>query len=598
MSTEILRSRFFWKLYASYAALVVLGLIVVGVLTSRWVASDTVRETQRSLEVRARLLQDLATTALRDGADSVLRRHVVALGDETGTRITVIRADGVVVLDSDEDPVTMDDHGSRPEVLEAKDRGIGTATRFSRTIVANLMYVALAVPDTGATLGYVRTSVSLSAVRERMSALRDRLVLGGAFGALVALAIGLFVAQRVTRPLASMTAVAEAFSRGQYGQRVAQASNDELGVLASGFNRMAGQLEERMQTITEDRSKLLTILGGMVEGVVAVDSEQRVVHLNSAAGRILGVSPEASVGKPIWEITRIRQVGEAIEEALHQAHEVTVELDHETAAGERVVELQGAPLQNGHGGLVGAVLVLHDVTELRRLETVRQDFVANVSHELKTPITAIRGLIDTIVDDRAMPEETKTQFLLKIQNQSLRLSRLVTDLLTVARLESGAGLLETEPLDVASLVRRSAANFRTDADSNGIALSVEVPPEPVMVEGDGEALELMINNLLDNALKYTPGNGHVWARVSVDGDRAIIAVEDTGIGIAREHHDRVFERFYRVDKARSRELGGTGLGLSIVKHVCKAHGATIALASAPASGSTFTVNMPRMHLPE
>jgi two-component system phosphate regulon sensor histidine kinase PhoR len=588
----MLHSRFFWKLYASYAALVVLSLTVVGILSSRWIATDTVRETERSLRVRAHLLHDIAIQALRQGPDSSLQQRVVALGRETHTRLTVIRGDGVVVLDSDEDPSTMDNHGSRPEVLAAREEGMGMATRFSRTVVANLMYVALAVPNGGEPLGYVRTSVSLAAVRERMAALRNRVVLGGVLAAVIALLIGLFVARRVTRPLASMTAVAEALAQGNYGERVGRASRDEVGVLAGAFNRMAGQLQERLQTITEDRSKLLTILGGMVEGVVAVDGDQRVVHLNAAAGRILGVSPEESVGRPIWEVTRIRQVGEAIEEALRASREVTCELELEIGAQDRVVELQGAPLQNGQGGLVGAVLVLHDVSELRRLETVRQDFVANVSHELKTPITAIRGLIDTIVDDPAMPADTKSQFLAKIQNQSLRLSRLVTDLLTLARLESVAGLLETEPLDLAGVVRRSAANFRSDAETRGIALSIEVPPEPVTVGGDGEALELMINNLLDNALKYTPRDGDVTVRLEEENDAALVSVRDTGIGMAHEHHDRVFERFYRVDKARSRELGGTGLGLSIVKHICKAHNASISVESAPASGSTFTVRIP------
>jgi two-component system phosphate regulon sensor histidine kinase PhoR len=454
------------------------------------------------------------------------------------------------------------------------------------------MYVALAVPNGGEPLGYARTSVSLTAVRERMAALRNRVVLGGLLAAVIALMIGLFVARRVTRPLASMTAVAEALAIGSYDERVVRDTNDEVGILAGSFNRMADQLQERLQTISEDRSKLLTILGGMVEGVVAVDADQQVVHLNAAAGRILGVSPEECVGKPIWEVTRIRQVGEAIEEALHRSKEVISELELESGSQERIVELQSAPLQNGQGGLVGAVLVLHDVSELRRLETVRQDFVANVSHELKTPITAIRGLIDTIVDDPAMAAETKAQFLVKIQNQSLRLSRLVTDLLTLARLESVAGMLETEPLDLAAVVRRSAANFRSDADTRGITLTIEGPEDPVTIEGDGEALELMVNNLLDNALKYTPRNGQVWVRVGEESGQAVVEVRDTGIGIAREHHDRVFERFYRVDKARSRELGGTGLGLSIVKHICKAHNASITVASAPATGSTFTVRAP------
>ncbi|UCG89064.1 MAG: hypothetical protein JSW71_11205 [Gemmatimonadota bacterium] len=261
-------------------------------------------------------------------------------------------------------------------------------------------------------------------------------------------------------------------------------------------------------------------------------------------------------------------------------------------AEDKIVQLHTAPLQNAQGDLVGAVLVLHEVTELRRLETVRQDFVANVSHELKTPITAIRGLIDTIVEDGQMPNETRTRFLGKIQDQAMRLSLLVTDLLTLARLESADGLLTAEPLDMRESVRGSLSQFTASAEEQGIELVRDLPNTPVRIVGEHEALELVVNNLLDNALKYTPKGGRVWVRLDTDERSAILEVEDTGIGIAREHHTRIFERFYRVDKARSRELGGTGLGLAIVKHVCRTLGGSISVESEEGRGSTFRVVFP------
>jgi two-component system phosphate regulon sensor histidine kinase PhoR len=589
---SVLKSRFFWKLYAGYAALVLLAVVTVGVLVARRITDDTVTEIEDALHAQAVLLRDLATPALQGTADPSFPQRIRDLGAAVGTRLTVIRADGIVVADSDQDPAGMDNHGSRPEVLAARVEGRGTATRFSRTVAANLMYVAVRVSENAGLLGYARAAVPLTVIRERLAALRGMVVLGAAVAAVFALGIGLVVARRVTARLASLTAAAEAIAAGDYQRRVEGASEDELGALAAAFNRMAGQLEARMQTITEDRSKLLTILGGMVEGVIAVDPDERVVHLNAAAGRILGVSPVESVGRPIWQVTRVRKVSEAIDETLHGAREVTGELQLDADAADRIVELHGAPLKNGQGGLVGAVLVLHEVTELRRLETVRQDFVANVSHELKTPITAIRGLIETIVEDPEMPEETQARFLAKIHNQASRLSLLVTDLLTLARLESAAGALESEPLDLRDPVEASVKNLRPEAKERGVGLHWEPPGEPVRTLGDAEALELVVNNLLDNALKYTPEGGRIWVRVLAADDAATLEVEDTGIGIAREHHDRIFERFYRVDKARSRELGGTGLGLSIVKHVCRAHGGNIAVESAPASGSSFRVRLP------
>ncbi len=585
-------SRFFWKLYASYAVLVVLAVSVVGVLTSRRVGQDLLESVERSLSNRATLLAEVAGPVLAGVGGEHLQDRVEQLGRETGTRYTVIRLDGTVIADSDEDPSGMDDHGSRPEVLDARQEGRGVWRRFSRTVAASMMYVAVAVRRDGRELGFVRAALPLTAVRQRTAAVQENVLLGGLLAALIALAIGLFVTRRITAPLASMTVAAEAISRGEYQHRVGGGPRDEIGTLASAFNRMAVQLERRMETITEDRSKLLTILGGMVEGVVAVDREQAIVHLNAAAGRILGVAPEKSVGRPIWEVTRVREVSEAIAHALTEAQEVTEEVALEVSNQERIVQLHGARLENGEGNRVGAVLVLHDVTELRRLERVRRDFVANVSHELKTPITAIRGLVDTIIDDQEMPLAVRTDFLRKAQNQAVRLSLLVTDLLTLARLESADGIVEPERLDAREVIGRSVANFRPAAEARRLTLDVQLPQEPVMVLGDPEALELLVNNLLDNAVKYTGEGGQVDVRLASADGMMQLEVADNGVGISPEHHDRIFERFYRVDQARSRELGGTGLGLSSVKHICKAHHGTISVRSTLGVGSTFAVVLP------
>jgi two-component system phosphate regulon sensor histidine kinase PhoR len=304
------------------------------------------------------------------------------------------------------------------------------------------------------------------------------------------------------------------------------------------------------------------------------------------------VAPERSLGRPIWEVTRVRQVADAIAATLAGAREVTEEVALEVGSQERIVQLHGARLENGEGGRVGAVLVLHDVTELRRLERIRRDFVANVSHELKTPITAIRGLVDTIIDDDEMPTSVRTEFLRKAQNQAIRLSLLVTDLLTLARLESADGIVEPERLDVREIVGRSVANFRPAAEVRSLSLETQVPEEPVMVQGDPEALELLVNNLLDNAVKYSRDGGRVSVRLVAADATARLEVEDDGVGISPEHHDRIFERFYRVDQARSRELGGTGLGLSIVKHICKAHHGSVSVRSTLGVGSTFEVTVP------
>ena len=588
----MIRSTFFWKLYASYALLVVVGVMAVGALASRRVADEVFGDTETALRARAALMAEIAIPAL-DGDDGApLQRAVTRLGRETATRFTVMAADGSVLADSEEDPAGMDNHGSRPEVIAANEAGVGVATRFSRTVAANMMYVAIVVRDGNTVRGYVRAALPLTVVRERAAHLRWVMLIGGGLTAAAALAIGLFVTHRITAPLTSMRQVAEAIADGDYGQRVQARSMDEIGALASAFNRMGVQLEERMRTITEDRSKLLTILGGMVEGVVAVDRERRVVHLNRGAGRILAVDPATSEGRPIWEVTRVREVGEAIDEALTASTDVTREVSLVVGQQERTVRLHAAPLVDRDGERVGAVLVLHDVTELRRLERVRRDFVANVSHELKTPITAIRGLVETILDDTAMPAGVRTEFLGKVQNQSLRLSSLVADLLTLARLESADETPTVDPVDLREVLRQSIGHFRASAEAKRVTLSSAVPDVPIVVTGDGEALELMLNNLLDNAVKYSKEGGMVRAVLDTEASEAVLTVADDGIGIAPEHHDRVFERFYRVDPSRSRELGGTGLGLSIVKHICLAHRGTVTVDSTFGAGSAFRIRLP------
>jgi two-component system phosphate regulon sensor histidine kinase PhoR len=306
---------------------------------------------------------------------------------------------------------------------------------------------------------------------------------------------------------------------------------------------MAAELEERIATITEDSGRLLAVLSGMVEGVVAVDREMRVLLLNASAGQILDVDAESSIGKPIWEVTRLRKVNETIEQAFRNSTEVTGEIFLQHQARNRIVELHAAPLGYGDPDPRGVVLVLHEVTELRRLETVRQDFVANVSHELKTPITAIRGLIETVLDAAAMPTETRSRFLKKAQDQSKRLSLLVTDLLTLSRLESADGGLQPEVLELRELVLGSLWNLQPTAEAKQVRLIEDIPHNSVLVSGDWDLLELVMNNLLDNALKYTPAGGSVTVRFQLEQGSIAVEIADTGIGIAQEHHDRIFERF-------------------------------------------------------
>ena len=588
----MIRSRFSWKLTAGLLLPILISAAIVGGLSVRSMEEDSREEVRRSLAAQAALLRTVAAAGLGQPCESVLKREVRSLGKEIGTRLTVIDAQGLVLADSREDPSSMGNLASRPEIMAVRSHGSGIATRFSHGLGVSVMHLALPIEDDGRLLGYARASRSLSEINQRLARLRTVVALGAALAILTAVVLGLVLARNFVKPVQAMTAVAEGMARGDYNRRLPATRTDELGDLARALNQTAKSSQNRMDTIITDRNKLLSLLKGMVEGVVAVDRDERVLQMNSAAGEILGASPETSVSKPIWEVTRVRQVCDTLSRTLKNRRDVKDELRLATRSQDQVVEMLASPLFDGEGELVGAVVVLHDVSDLHRLQTVRRDFVANASHELKTPIAAIRALVETVIDDQSMRSSDQAHFLGKIWNQSMRLSSLVTDLLTLSRLESSPGGPELRPIDLRESFSVAVHALLPTGEERGIAVHTEVPEDPVQVLGDPEALGQLTTNLLDNAIKYTNRGGRVWVRLKTENGQALIEVQDTGMGIAPQDQARVFERFYRVDKARSRELGGTGLGLSIVKHIAVIHRGQVFVESTPGIGSTFRASLP------
>lgn len=588
----MLRSRFLWTLYAGYSVLILLSAVVVGSLITQRIEKDALDEIKQSLQARAVLLSTQARNYLDKAPDPIYQKHIQILGAEIGTRLTVIRADGLVIADSEKNPAEMDNHGERPEILAVRSHGSGTATRFSDTLGKRMMYLALPVHGDDRLLGYVRTSLPLSAIDERIGYFRAAEVLGVGLAVALALVIGFLLARRVVEPLTSMTRVAESMAHGDYDQRLSTAKKGEIGKLAQALNRMAESCRDRMETINTDRNKLSAILDGMVEGVVAVNENERVLHINEAAANVLGTSAAECLDKPIWEVTRVREVCDILSTTLRTGRDAQGKFRLVAQSVDQVIEILASPLHDGQGKLVGAVVVLHDVSELHNLEKVRRDFVTNASHELKTPITAIRGVVETLIDDEEVPPEMHRRFLGKIRDQSVRLSTIVTDLLTLSRLEAENGKKEKSSFDLRDPVLTSVTALAPTSEEKEIMIGTQLPDTPVEVMGDEEDLYQVVRNLLDNALKYTPKGGKVDVRLNSGSDEAVLEVQDSGIGIEPADQDRVFERFYRVDKARSRELGGTGLGLSIVKHIVLSHGGRVSVASVPGEGSTFTVCIP------
>ncbi len=580
-----------WKLYLCFVGMIMLTGLLLGLSLSTGMASDLRGQIRQDLRTQAKALRRLAVSSL-DAPD--LQHTVKRWGQGVGIRLTVIRADGIVVADSDESPSSMDNHGSRPEVLAcraAPEQG-AAVSRFSKTLNTSMLYLALPVGDSLNLRGYVRTSVPLTEIETTLSALRTRVASGTALAIVLALLPGFWLASKLTSRLETMIQAAHALSQGQPPPVPDLKAKDEVGELSRALHAMSGQLQTRMETVEADRHKLLAILSSMVEGVIAVDSEERIVHVNDVARDLLGLRSGKLVHQPIQLTVPVPEIAQILHESMTELKSQQLEFVHHTPQEDRVLSLHAAPLRGAGREVTGAALVIHDLTALRQLETLRRDFVANVSHELKTPLTAMAGFLETILEDDAMDPATRRRFLEKTQSQTSRLTSLVKDLLALSRVESQATTLERARVNLAEPAQASVQSLQDSAIAGGLELETEWATPPLFVKGDAEALQQAADNLISNAIRYTPSGGRVSVRVYRWGEEALLEVQDTGIGFAADHAERVFERFYRVDKARSRAVGGTGLGLSIVKHIALAHGGRVSVQSRPGEGSTFTLCLP------
>jgi two-component system phosphate regulon sensor histidine kinase PhoR len=592
------RSRMLWRLFITYGLLILCSLVVVG-----WVIVDRVQrqylgQIEDGLRTKAVLVREVVRGRPVEDAPR-LQEQVLALRQEIATRITLIADDGRVLADSEDNPAAMENHGDRPEVRAARAGRFGSATRFSGTLHKPMMYVALRTDDPEGAVAIVRVALPLDRVNRQLDALQGVVAGAAALTGLAALALAFWLARRTTLPLRELTAAAERIRAGQYDQKVYVTGRDEVGALARAFNRMSERLAAQFTQLAEDREQLRMILGGMVEGVVALDASQRILFANERALHLLGVSNQAVAGRRLWEVVRHRPLQELVRRALAGPKPCQEELAW-NGPGVKSLTVHAARLTGPPPR--GAVLVLHDTTELRRLERLRQEFVANVSHELKTPLSVIKACVETLLDGAADDPEHRGPFLQRIAEQGDRLHALIIDLISLARIESGEEVFELEAVPLGPAVAACLERHRARAEAKNQRLEA-LPAPPADGPGaeaaawaDEEAVAQILDNLVDNAVKYTPPGGRIRVRWGADDGHVQLEVEDTGIGIPENDLPRIFERFYRVDKARSRELGGTGLGLSIVKHLVQAMRGNIRAGSRVGHGTTFTVRLPRAPL--
>lgn len=581
------RSSVATRLFASYAALLVLTALCVGLLLESRLGGAILRAHEHELERQCRLLEPFASDALA-APTAALQERVEAIGRSSGTRVTLIASDGTVVADSAEEPARMDNHANRPEIEAAARDGLGRARRRSHTLHSELSYAALRLDEPQA--GFLRLARPVDEASGELAAARRAVLSGTLCGLALALALGALFARRYAAPLREVTRVAEDLRAGRYDSRARVESRDDLGLLAAALNDLGADFARRIAARGREDARLRAMLSGMVEGVVAVDAEDRVVFANQAARALLDIERADLEGHALVELAPIRELHELLAQARAAGASRGGEIELFRSGRERVLQAQASPFEGG--GERGLVLVLHELTDLRRLERVRRDFVANVSHELKTPLAAIQGFVETLLSGALHDERNNVRFLERIAANVKRLSSLVADLLSLARVESGKQEIAREPVD-ARAVLDEVLRLREGALSDKrLSFESDRGGPPLRVLGDREALTQVLDNLLDNAIHYTPEGGRVWVEFEARGATGLLRVRDTGVGIPEADRDRIFERFYRVDRARSHAGGSTGLGLSIVKNLVLRMGGDVGVESELGRGSTFTVRLP------
>lgn len=583
------KRRTIWQIYPSYIIITVISLAAASLYATTTFKDFYITKTSEDLYARALLVERLAEEGVISGDRAGLDRLAKGLGKEAAARMTIVTPDGVVVGDSIEDPATMENHADRPEVAAALAGKPGQATRFSNTLSESMMYVAIPVMDGGRVAGVVRAAVSVHSIQEALGSFYRRVAYGGLAGIVLAAAIGLVVSRRLTKPLVELERGAVRFARGELGGRLPLSDTEEIASLASAMNDMAARLDDRINMVTRQKNEQDAILASMTEGLLAVDKGGRVINMNQAAARLLSIDRESARGRSLQEVLRNTELRVFVEGALEADGPVELEFVFRDP-DERTIIATGTKLAGQPGEGIGALVVLNDVTRLRRLEGMRREFVANVSHELRTPVTAIKGYAELLSEGGLDDRDAAAKFVDRILSQSNRLNAIIDDLLSLSQIErmQDDHKVELQECSVLDVLESAVQTCRYGADARDVDITVSCAEE-VTAMLNPQLMEQAVVNLVVNAVKYSEPGSPVKVTCERKGGGVVISVSDRGYGIEQKHFPRLFERFYRVDRARSRDAGGTGLGLAIVKHIVQAHGGRITVDSSPGRGSTFTI---------
>lgn len=581
-----------WRITISFILIILVSMCVLGFYLVDFVRDTQISNLRSQLENEARLVAQASLPGFLAPEKDALDTLAKTTGDQINSRVTIIAKDGTVLGDSEQDPMAMENHALRPEVIEALAEGVGISTRYSTTLGQQMLYVAVPITSQGKVIGISRVALPLVEVQNYINRLILIVATSMVITTLIAILVAIFVAQATTQPIRQLTQAARRIASGELGQKIPVLTVDESGQLANAFNEMSSSLKDLVAEISDEKTKLTNILSNMADGVIMTDDEGRVLLANQAAERMFDFDGEKVRGEHLIEVVRDYEIDRALKSCLETSMEYTAQLDF--GSGKRFIRVIAVPLVTD--GLTGALLLFQDLTELKGLQTMRRELVGNISHELRTPLAGIKAIIETLQNGAISDRKAAKDFLTRVDSEIDRMMQMVMELTELSRIESGRGDLKRDTVNLNSLIEEAIASFKPQADRKSIALSAELFTDLPLIRADKDRIYQVITNLVHNAIKFTHSGGAVLISTEGSENWVLVKVSDTGVGISKEDLTRIFERFYKADKARSGE--GAGLGLAIAKHVVQAHGGNIWVESEEGKGSTFFFNLPLQTNPQ
>ena len=570
-----------------FVLLVIISMAVLGVYLTSSVRSNQLSNLRAQLENEAKITAEVSLPGFSGQAvggdlDALAKK----LGSRIDARITIIALDGMVLGDSDEEPATMENHGTRPEVKDAMASGIGESTRFSTTLETQLMYVAVTITDEDEILGVSRVALPLTQVENSVNSIIIIIIIAMAITAVIVILAAWFITRLTTQPIRELTKASRQIASGEFEHKISVGTRDESGQLAHAFNEMSSKLKDMLATVSEDKARLSGILDNMADGVVLTDTEGNIVLTNNAARNLLDIGDKENEGRPLIEVVREFEFNDLLSTCLKTGQERIAQFESSTS--NRFLRVIAIPFTDGRPG--GALLLIQDLTEVRSLQTMRREMVGNISHEFRTPLAGIKAMVETLQDVAIGDKEATKDFLSRIEVEVDRMTQLVAELTELSRIETGRVELELEPVDVNDLVEEAVAQLKPQAERQNLNLETALANDLPAVPVDRERLRQVMVNLIHNAIKFNRPKGSIKIRTESSDDSVSVEVSDTGIGIAGDDLLHIFERFYKADKSRAGQ--GSGIGLAIAKHVVESHGGEIRVRSEEGKGATFSFNLP------